>query len=1042
MLTLVAAVSFFASFAINLLFRRIGKFSNSEKKLTQHGKLLEQILQQEGGKSIQNIKDGILEYKTLYNRGHEQRKQIEKVNEDCQKNIQRLEKDRIFINQIAQELNEILGQTKKIGNEVSILDQGLEKISQARDFMHEIEERIGNIEENLVVQTEKTQTVFENLNQQALREQETIQKTRTEMDDSLQITKDQLRQALEKNEQTLRGNMENVIQNYIEVFQNEIQREKISLLEIVNESRAKDKEDRSDNEDWFTEQKKSIQEHISENHASLIQEAEKLLNRFTSQLENHTQALFQNQKKRWQDFSELDLDRLENQLAEITNDNQKELNSQQRAIQENFVQLQQENEKTQNLTQQTEKFSERIIRTLQENERQFVQLNQDFATSLTEGNESLKINKKELEHWCKEALIHRQELPKIISNNTQLVKENFEQLQKKIKDHNLLKQWKSIIVDLEQKIVDSNRELETGIEERRESLEEKLNAKIKKIEATFHSSLAEYSKLLDKEKEKFKHHLEESILLSNRKIKKLTANDVKAEFTDLFTTILKDRVENISEELDDQMKKQYNQIEVINSEKQKGMAKTYEQGLSQIREASLKITQEGNDYLGNLQLLEKDIQEKIHQWRNEKIQADQEQSTLTQYLKDASAQCEKDLFAKIEMRFNEKGIVENAENKISKMSHSLVTKYLEKFTNIVQENHKQAKNKAHQLEQELEEVIRIGGNQIEKQRIDLAEALNKSQEVQEKIANFEKKIPLLKKASILSEKLNSTVLVLTEKLEIAQRENNKFEQIYQDYESIRDQHHDIEGNIALLNQEYERFKKKEKIIKQLDQKLNRIDEAKDLSKDLQQRIEQMNRWKQEYDSHMAQVESGKDKLEQIVHSFQTSKKNAREVMKLATQANETFEKFRFRQEEITKNISHLEKRSNHLQKLENNILKVESRFEQMDTLLVDLEEKQKQTVMMGSSFTQHQKKCDELMRELSSLISEAEEKMDRLTAFYDLVDKMKNMESDLTGSDLSPEKKENILTLYKDHHWDEGLIAEKLKVEPSIVRTIIASKRH
>jgi hypothetical protein len=90
-----------------------------------------------------------------------------------------------------------------------------------------------------------------------------------------------------------------------------------------------------------------------------------------------------------------------------------------------------------------------------------------------------------------------------------------------------------------------------------------------------------------------------------------------------------------------------------------------------------------------------------------------------------------------------------------------------------------------------------------------------------------------------------------------------------------------------------------------------------------------------------------------------------------------------------------------------------------------------------------------IKNELESLVSEAIEKMDKLSAFYETVEKMLQ-EADRATKDskeipekkrqiLDEWKKEGILTLYLKHKWDPELIAERLNIDISLVRAVIST---
>ncbi|HBS03360.1 MAG TPA: hypothetical protein DEA96_00240, partial [Leptospiraceae bacterium] len=132
----------------------------------------------------------------------------------------------------------------------------------------------------------------------------------------------------------------------------------------------------------------------------------------------------------------------------------------------------------------------------------------------------------------------------------------------------------------------------------------------------------------------------------------------------------------------------------------------------------------------------------------------------------------------------------------------------------------------------------------------------------------------------------------------------------------------------------------------------------------------------------------------------------------------------------------------------------------------DLEAKQSQIGSMARKIESIQSSGEVVRTELESILSEADEKMDRLGAFYQTVDRMleeaervHQMEEQFelsraesqrepatagarksrSNSSLSDWKKEGILSLYLNHKWEPDLIAERMKLDPAVVKAVIAS---
>lgn len=358
-------------------------------------------------------------------------------------------------------------------------------------------------------------------------------------------------------------------------------------------------------------------------------------------------------------------------------------------------------------------------------------------------------------------------------------------------------------------------------------------------------------------------------------------------------------------------------------------------------------------------------------------------------------------------------------------------------------------------------------NEAEKSRDQRDQVLREIQEDSSRIRRFEEKLALVDTAENLAIRLDEAVQTLSRKLEEAREDRRRMEDFFGRVEGLRDIRENLEKEVGylterkiLLDGAEERFHSLSGQIQDLEARFATVEGADHVLERIEERMLKFEEYRRAFEAFFKDLADRRKYFETTLQAVEKSKKEAQDAATAARSSMGEMERIDIRKDSARKEIEDLEKRVAGLQHMDREFQRVEARFEQMETLLTDLEQKQDQIATMSKKIGEIARQSDFMRQELASLVSEAGEKMDRLSAFYETVDHMiseadhhtKEPEtvrgsaqpakgSSKKAGGLEEWKKEGILSLYVNHKWEPELIAERMRLEVSVVRAVIASYR-
>lgn len=189
------AISFLGSIAFSLLLRRMERPAARETQLKRLAELQENRLENLAGRHIQSIQDAILDYDMLLRQSHSVREELGQGLEEYRASMAEVRKERELIDDISNELAEIAGSARSVGDQVERLDRGLERLSLAENEMSEIHERLEDLALTVDKRGQESEATLADVISRLIRETEERTRSLTEnARSSFQILQDEYKE--------------------------------------------------------------------------------------------------------------------------------------------------------------------------------------------------------------------------------------------------------------------------------------------------------------------------------------------------------------------------------------------------------------------------------------------------------------------------------------------------------------------------------------------------------------------------------------------------------------------------------------------------------------------------------------------------------------------------------------------------------------------------------------------------------------------------------------------------------------------------------
>ena len=701
-------------------------------------------------------------------------------------------------------------------------------------------------------------------------------------------------------------------------------------------------------------------------------------------------------------------------------------------------------------------------------------------------SEDLEQQKKKLEEQLHESSeSFKQDLEKHVKEGMQTHHELQEQRDQFFFQWEELK--KNTTANLQDLLEEKSRSLEEQIERAEKSCKyldqhiEKTSTKQENLSNQFNETCIQLEREL---KEKINM---DSMLQEIGKQSSLKTNEMKAEIQGNLEEMISQKKEvftqieqcfqewyNFKREMEQMYHMEGNSLKEYTEGLEKNIQSKFETSLENLKESFLELSSKfradaENCKKSNLDVLEEKIsslKQRMHEQIEKAEQTDkklEENSTQLIQKQEQSLISAKESLFSIEANIKEKALEITQEhqemyNQIRDAANDAIQSFEEtvhssKHIEILTEKFEQESAvKVENMQQKIRAVLM----EAEAERKNIFEQMEIYQRKFDGFSDYDHKLELIGEVKELTSQLENTLDIIHKKLDFAQKERMHIEEYIQNTESLRINRKEVESEIRLLESQRTRLTEAEKQMDLIQEKTASLGEVKELSLYIEKRIAHFNEFRQSFDQYFGEMRDRSAFIEKSLEQVEVTRNQFTLAEASMSKLTGTVERTEIRQNHLHEKLQKFETRAEGLESAYHKIQKVESRFEQMDGLMLDLEEKRKQISVMSNRVNEFEGKSNSTMKELDSTLAEADEKMNQLSSFYqlieDLIDSKTNQNSETSSLQektvlskkkkaeiISDHKKDGILSLYLNHKWSPELIAEKTRVDLSLVQVVISS---
>jgi chromosome segregation ATPase len=304
-------------------------------------------------------------------------------------------------------------------------------------------------------------------------------------------------------------------------------------------------------------------------------------------------------------------------------------------------------------------------------------------------------------------------------------------------------------------------------------------------------------------------------------------------------------------------------------------------------------------------------------------------------------------------------------------------------------------------------------------------------------------------ADRMARELDSKIGELKNNLQLVNSENDKVDEFMERLSGLKDMRKDLEAEIS-------KVEKRQKVIDEFEGSLSTVlnlsDSVTAKIKGLEnnrEKIDEIDRGMKRFseifrtiDTRFEEVLEHRAELDETNRKLQESSVRAEQFSQRAEEIEGGLEKVRKKAGTVFSFLKEIETKSLLLTSREEDIRAVEARFEEIEDLGIDLDERVKQIQSMAQKVEKMRSWMEKQQDELKELGYEAENKIQKLTDFMDGMETpgllTKSMRS-APAVDSQQSKRDFILELAKNRKWTVDEISQHLNLDKGYVNTVLST---
>ena len=1047
MIILMIAASFTGSVLFTLLLRKMDKNNLKLAQIKRMGEIQSQQLDNSTREHLRSINDASLEFSTLVKQSRQIRDQLEEHLHKYEEKLNLLSEDREIVDSIAKELSTISSTARNVNDQSERIEIGLERMSRAEDEMNRIRNGLENLsqlinQKSMEADTKIHQTIELLAEKSEMRTDEILlnaEETIGTMKDAMDSLEKRL-EDFEANHEISENNIHSRIHDFMESLQEETREKSDLFLSSIQNSVISIEDDLQK----FTEQ---------------MEEG----NKKSELIKNQFHSLSSTLNEKWKEESIKFKNRMDEFSAEL--DDKMEVENSR--IEEKWIL------ETGRLEEKFGNIENKLLERFHSLEHGLTAIRTTAVESIQ--NEVSRI-RSDLDNFNLEAITRRDEIlnetrrmAEGMGDQINLFQEKYLEAENRLlkfadqekqairtKMESFEEEWNEMEDRRISSVEDKIKNMESMVDEIRDREIEGLNDEIKSFRDDFRIYIQEAHEKLDRQALQIEESLRSSAHEEELQLQK--SSEKLEEMSISLDSFAMDLRQSLKQETDHSIAL----IRETRNNEEESIKRTKEE-MGRIRSELIEKADEVESSIREIEKTHKRIDES---GRNAAEELKEQKEDILRNLEERAMK----FLSEQDVQLGH--LTRTIDEKISQHLTSLVDSGQFKLDELEKRTSDSIRDSAKNMEKDLERAR----NDFRKIRDEVRGEMEKGEALKEEIfeelskdrlrfKKFEDRLEVIDRAQELTEKLDETVEILTDRLDMAREENAKIDQYVKNLEAVRLSRKELERELQLLDVQRSKLADTENYISGINHRVEELHDRFDIiaageqmADRMEERVMHLSEYKDSFEKFFIEMSEKKKYIENAIRFIEKSKQQIKDAKDTSEKLLNKVERAEIRQIDMDQHLQTMESKTNLLNNMEDEIQKVEARFEQMEGLMKDMENRQKQIGTMNRRMEEIRADGEEMKVEMESLISESDEKMERLSAFYQLVEKMidgKGNSPDSTedelfdstskkksakgGSAVADWKRDGILSLYLNHKWEPDLIADRMKIDPAVVRAVISS---
>jgi chromosome segregation ATPase len=1019
-------IPFLASVAVTIGLRRLDKSNTKLSQIKRYAEKLSEEIHQTAVVKIQSVKDAGIDIDLHLKQARKTSEDIQKFTRESRDFLDEIKSTRDYLASLSEEMTEVVGlahEAKKESESIQRsrveLGQYQQELDLVRDDMNSLREETGGL---LQAFQEKLDRRSDDMLQSLAHKLIDLEALLAEKSDALDQTLAEIGNSVRnKLEQETEGLIQDTV-GRVDLAKREAELilDRFAEAESGLELKMSKFEDTSallsEKVDRFEER---LEEKTSKAQARVEEKVfgleKKLTERFDRVLEQAAHS-----KETFLEGIRLEVDSIKREIEglsletmtrrdEILNETRRQaenLNSVIIDFQEKYLDaenrlLKQADSRKAELMRQMESFAEEFRGVSEELKQEAEKIRTQSLTELRDFQSELSQKRRDWEDESSQAILRlRGELEEKLKTDFSKVESSIQGLEDLVSHR--LGEVDQYVGDIKEALTESARDILDEAEKRANSFEDLINKEVANTEKKVESMISFWGEELKKSRELAATNLSE---IQSR------IQEIHLDGSDM--------VEKIKEEFQDQKKK----LQEFLKAKEGGLEEESRKAQEDLTERFQILRKTAEDFFSRQELKVDKLNENIDNRINKQLAK---------------------LVDKGNLHLGQ--IEEKVQKHIASLKRDLDTSF--------QSNREEFKRFQSEIQSGIQEALELKEEILGGISGNLGDVKEEVSDLLSKINGIKSELSILEETKELVERSQEMKAELEQNLanlDLAAETWNETRQGVRELMELRDQ---VSSQLVNLKQEFGEIQSMESHTENLSIQLNRIESELATWKD---HLSQVQEWEIRMEKALESQEILKESLKDL-DSSRESVERIRELQEFQlestgalqdriAQVTREIERVEIREKELKNSIQTADNRARHLMDREKEILAVESRFEKIESLLADLSERHKQTLTLQTRVEDLRKQAERSKEDLEGVLSEADEKFDKLSAFLDIVQSSTQLDprpGSSKGRKQDPilERKRNtVLSLYEKHQWTPEVISDKLGIEKSLVDTILGARK-